>query len=92
MGIPEAEEISPSGRRGNLMALYDITLYTPGGLFLDTYEDVVDDRIWFPDKERPWLRFRDSKTGLEVKTTLPFLMKSKPKSAAEIAMENYKGH
>lgn len=56
----------------------DVTLYTPGGLFLDTYEDVDDDYLWEPNKERMFLRFLDPKTKLAIKTSLPFLIKSKP--------------
>ncbi len=71
---------------------YDITLYTPGGLFLDTYEDVDHEGLWWPNDKIAYLRFSDPKTNLEVKTSLPFLAKRKPKTAAELAMEEYEGH
>jgi len=56
--------------------LCDITLYTPGGLFLDSYTDVDDDSIYLPSDTRRHLRFRREDNKV-VKTTLPFLIVEK---------------
>jgi len=63
----------------------EITLYTPGGLFLDKYDNVDEESIWWPNDKKPYIRFRDPTTKLEIKTTLPFFVKAKP-------LGEYNGH
>ena len=50
-----------------------VNLYTPGGMFLETYEDVHWKTMSWPHAQRPYLSFR-TKDGQKLSTTLPFLI------------------